>query len=214
MSVLTVVNPRGEAVGQVEFPDALLVKGVGRQALQQTVVTLQANKRAGTHSTKTKGEVAGSGIKPWRQKGTGNARAGYKQSPIWRGGGVVFGPKPRSYAKGLNRKTAQLALRRALTEKLAESQVHVVDAFSLEAPRTKQVAALLKSLNVDSGVLLVAAALDKTLLLASRNMPKVELVTAADVNALQVVRYPALVISKDALAKLQERLSGGVEAVS
>lgn len=211
MSALTVINKDGKAVGKVEFPDALLAPKRGQQALVQAVVTIRANQRAGTHSTKTKGTVAGSGKKPWRQKGTGRARAGYKQSPIWRGGGVVFGPHPRSYAKDITHKTAKLALRRALTEKIAAEQVTVVDEFALSAPKTKVFVAALKGLKVDTRVLLVLDRLQADVLRASRNVPGVEVVTAAGLNPLQILRYPRVIFSKPGLEQLQSRLSGGQE---
>lgn len=211
MSALTVINKDGQKVGQVNFPDELLTPKRGQQALIQAVVTMQANRRAGTHSTKTKGTVAGSGKKPWRQKGTGRARAGYKQSPLWRGGGVVFGPKPRSYAKDITRKTAKLALRKALTEKIAAEQVTVVDDFALAAPKTKAFVAALKGLKVDTRVLLVLDQIKQEVALASRNVPGVEVVTAANLNPLQVLRYPRVIFNKPGLEQLQSRLGAGQE---
>lgn len=208
MSAVTVVDKAGKSVGQVDFPDALLSPDAGRQALMQAVVTLRANRRAGTHSTKTKGEVAGSGKKPWRQKGTGRARAGYRQSPVWRGGGVVFGPKPRSYAKDLSRKTARLALRRALTEKLAAEQLIVLDGLALAQPKTKEFVAVMKGVKAQGGALLVVDQMTRELALASRNVPAVEVVTAAEVNPLQLLRHPRVVLTKPGLSRLQARLAG------
>lgn len=211
MSALPVVNQAGQSVGQVEIPDSLLPGKRGQQALVQTVVTLRANRRAGTHSTKTKGEVAGSGKKPWRQKGTGRARAGYRQSPVWRGGGVVFGPKPRSYAKDLTRKTAQLALQRAVADKIGAGQVVVVDALQVSQPKTKELLATLKNLKVDTRVLLVLDQVGRELLLASRNMPGVEVTTARNVNPEQIVKHPRVVITRPGLDQLQARLGAGQE---
>lgn len=211
MSALTVINQDGKSVGKVDFPDELLSPKRGQQALMQAVVTIRANQRSGTHSTKTKGEVAGSGKKPWRQKGTGRARAGYKQSPIWRGGGVVFGPKPRSYAKDITRKTAKLALRRALTDKITAEQVTVVERFELGGPKTKAFVAVLKGLKVDTRVLLVLDQIQPDVAKASRNVPGVEVVTAANLNSLQMLRYPRIIFSKPGLQQLQARLSGGQE---
>ena len=213
MSSLTVHNAGGKAVGKVEFADALLSTRRGGQALQQTVVTIRANQRAGTASTKTKGEVAGSGIKPWRQKGTGNARAGYRQSPVWTGGGVVFGPKPRSYAKDLNRKTAKLALWRALSDKIKGEQLMVLDDVTVSQPKTKLMAALLKGLKVDK-VLVVVDKISRELALASRNIPGLEVVTALHLNSLQVVKYPKILISKAALEQVQVRLEVAQEKAS
>lgn len=206
MSALTVHNAEGAAVGTVEFTDVLKSTRRGAQALQQAVVTIRANQRAGTASTLTKGTVAGHGQKPWRQKGTGNARAGYKQSPIWRGGGVVFGPKPHSYAKDLNRKTARLALLRALTDKVNDGQVMVLDSISVAQPKTKAFTAWLKGLKVTGKALVVVDALSNDLQLAARNVAGVEVTAAANLNSLQVLKYPQMVVSKAALEQLQARL--------
>jgi large subunit ribosomal protein L4 len=211
MMAVPVHNQQGKAVGQVELPEAMLAPARASQALVQAVVTLRANARAGTHSTKTKGEVAGSGKKPWRQKGTGRARAGYRQSPVWTGGGVVFGPKPRSYAKAMPRRKAQLALRKAFTDKLGADQVCVVDSLNLSQPKTKELLAILKSLGAERGAVLVVDQAARELLLAARNIARVEVVRAADLNPLQVLKYPKLVITQDGFARLQERLAGSQE---
>ena len=214
MSALKVYNAEGKAVGEIEFADALLSTRRGGQALQQAVVTIRANQRAGTASTKTKAEVAGSGKKPWRQKGTGNARAGYRQSPIWTGGGVVFGPKPRSFAKTLNRKTAKLALWRALSDKIAAGQLRVVDQLQVAAPKTKALVELLKGLQVGDKALLVVDQAGRDLLLAARNLPGVDVATAAHLNALQVLKYPHVLVGKTALEQLQLRLEVAQEKAS
>lgn len=206
MSALTVHNASGAAVGTVEFTDVLQKTRRGAQALQQAVVTLRANQRAGTASTLTKGEVAGHGQKPWRQKGTGNARAGYRQSPIWRGGGVVFGPKPRSYAKDMNRKTARLALLRALTDKIRDGQLMVLDDVQLSQPKTKAMAAWLSGLKITGKTLVVVDKVSRDLSLASRNLAGVEVSAAANLNPLQVLKYPQMLVSKAALEQLQTRL--------
>lgn len=212
MSALPVHNQQGKAVGEVEIPAVLQAPARASQALVQAVVTLRANARAGTHSTKTKGEVAGSGKKPWRQKGTGRARAGYRQSPVWTGGGVVFGPKPRSYAKALPRQKASLALRKAFANKLKSDGVRILDALALSQPKTKELLAVLKSLNVERGALVVTDTTSRELLLAARNVPRVEVVRASDVNPLQILKYPHLVITRDGLNRLQDRLGGTQEA--
>ena len=214
MSALTVQNAEGKAVGSVEFADALLSTRRGTQALQQAVVTIRANQRAGTASTKTKGEVAGHGQKPWRQKGTGNARAGYRQSPIWRGGGVVFGPKPRSYAKNMNRKTAKLALWRALSDKIKDNQVIVLDQIQVAQPKTSEMVKLLAGLKLTTGVLLVVEQMTRELSLAARNIPGIEVAAVENVNSLQLVKYPHLVISKIALEQIQIRLEVAQEKAS
>src|SRR5512140_2079781 len=141
---LTVKDIQGNAAGEVEVSFALIENGKGTQAVHDTVVAYRAGQRMGTACTKTMGEVTGSGKKPWRQKGTGRARAGSFASPLWRGGGVVFGPKPRDFSKKVNRSTRQLALRKAMSERLKAGDVLVVDDLKLETPRTKGVLDLLK----------------------------------------------------------------------
>lgn len=212
MSALRVHNQQGQSVGEIAIPSALQAPATASQALIQAVVTLRANARAGTHSTKTKGEVAGSGKKPWRQKGTGRARAGYRQSPVWTGGGVVFGPKPRSYAKGMPRQKAALALRKALTDKVKADEVLVIDSLTLSQPKTKDLVAILKNLKVARGALLVTDTTSKDLLLAARNLPRVEVTRASDLNPLQVLKYRHMIITRDGLNRLQDRLGGSQEA--
>lgn len=212
MSALRVHNQQGQSVGEIAIPSALQAPATASQALIQAVVTLRANARAGTHSTKTKGEVAGSGKKPWRQKGTGRARAGYRQSPVWTGGGVVFGPKPRSYAKGMPRQKAALALRKALADKVKADEVLVIDSLALSQPKTKDLVAILKNLKVARGALLVTDTTSKELLLAARNLPRVEVTRASDLNPLQVLKYRHMIITRDGLNRLQDRLGGSQEA--
>jgi len=161
----------------------------------------------GTACTKTMGEVAGSGKKPWRQKGTGRARAGSFASPLWVGGGVVFGPKPRDFGKKVSRKTKQLALRKALTERLNAGDVVVVDDFKLSSPKTKGFVDVLKKLEVTGTALVVAPAIEQNLRLATRNLEKVEVTTADDLNTYQVLRSDKLLFSRPAFEKLEERLT-------
>jgi large subunit ribosomal protein L4 len=211
MKALPIHDQQGRPVGEVEIPDVLSAPARASQALVQAVVTLRANARAGTASTKNKGEVAGSGKKPWRQKGTGRARAGYRQSPLWTGGGVVFGPKPRSYRKALPRAKARLALRKAFSDKLAAGGVRVIDALTLERPKTKDLVLVLKSLKVDRGALVVTDEVSRELLLAARNIPRVEVARASDVNPLQVLKYAHVVITREGLNRLRDRLAGAQE---
>src|SRR5438034_1004032 len=161
------INGRGQGELEVKFP--LIADGKGTQAVHDAVVAYLANQRMGTACTKTMGEVAGTGKKPWRQKGTGRARAGSFASPLWRGGGVVFGPKPRDYSKKVSRKTRQLALRKALTERLKAGDVVLVDDLKLASPKTKEFIGFLSALELKGTTLIVAQANDKNLSLASRN---------------------------------------------
>lgn len=204
---LTVKNINGKDSGELQVKFPLVEGGKGTQAVHDVVVAHQANQRMGTASTKTMGEVAGSGKKPWRQKGTGRARAGSFASPLWVGGGVVFGPKPRDFGKKVSRKTKQLALRKALTERLNAGDVLVVDDFKLGSPKTKGFIDVLKKLEVTGTALVVATAIEQNLRLATRNLEKVEVTTADDLNTYQVLRSDKLLFSRPAFEKLEERLT-------
>jgi large subunit ribosomal protein L4 len=203
---LTIKDLTGKPQGEVEVTLPLVEGGRGTQAVHDTIVAYQANQRMGTACTKTMGEVAGSGKKPWRQKGTGRARAGSFRSPLWAGGGVVFGPKPRDFGKKVNAKTKQLALRKALTERLQAGDVHLVSELKLDSPKTKSFLSLLATLGVDGTAIIVDAAIDKNLHLAARNVARVEVTTADGLNTYQVLRPSKLLVTKSALDKLEARL--------
>ena len=207
MSKLSVHDMKGSALAKLDFPDALMTKK-GQQAVHDVVVAYQAGLRAGTASTLGKGAVAGSGKKPWRQKGTGRARAGYKQSPVWRGGGVAHGPHPRSYAKKIPHKVARLAFRSAFSDLIREGRVRVLDQLMLAEPKTKSALALLKTLGIDQGALILVDKLDKNLLCAVRNLQNVEATTAQSVSTYQLLRYPVALVTRAALEVLQARLAG------
>ncbi len=204
---LTITDTKGKAAGELEVKFPLVEDGRGTQAVHDTVVAHMAAKRMGTASTKTMGEVAGSGKKPWRQKGTGRARAGSFASPLWRGGGVVFGPKPRDYSKKVTRKTRQLALRKAISERLRAGDVLVVDDIQLSSPKTKDFLGLLSALKVDGTTLIVSEAADKNLALASRNVAYVELATGDSVSTYDVLKPDKLVFTKGAFETLSARLT-------
>jgi large subunit ribosomal protein L4 len=206
MSKLSVYDMKGAALAEVEFPDALLVSDKGEQAVHDVIVAYQAGARAGTASTLGKGAVAGSGKKPWKQKGTGRARAGYRQSPVWRGGGVAFGPHPRSYAQSVPRKVARLAFRRAFSARILAGEVRVLEDLALAEPKTKLCAALLKSLGLTRGALIVVAQPDAKLVRAARNLPDVEVTTVAAVNTYQLLRYPVVVMTRAAMDGVKSRL--------
>jgi large subunit ribosomal protein L4 len=199
-------NFNGQDQGELEVKFPLVENGRGTQAVHDTVVAYQAAQRMGTACTKTMGEVNGTGKKPWRQKGTGRARAGSFASPLWRGGGVVFGPKPRDFAKKVNRNTRQLALRKAMSERLKAGDVVVVDDLNLETPKTKGVLDLLKRFKLDNTVLLVTSAIGNNLRLATRNLQQVEVTTSEVVNTYQVLRPAKLMFTRSAFEKLEERL--------
>jgi large subunit ribosomal protein L4 len=204
---LTVKDMQGKDQGEVEVKLALIEDGRGTEAVHQTVVAYNAAQRMGTACTKNVGEVAGTNKKPWRQKGTGRARAGSFQSPLWRGGGVVFGPKPRDFSKKVNRTTRQLALRKALSERLKAGDVLIVDDFKLPSPKTRDFLGILSALQVEGTALIVDHGADKNLQLASRNISRVELATGDSLNTYQVLRSGKLVFTRGAFEQVEKRLA-------
>ena len=205
---LAVKDIKGQSQGELEVKFALIENGKGTQAVHDAVVAYLANQRMGTACTKNVGEVAGANKKPWRQKGTGRARAGSFQSPLWRGGGVVFGPKPRDFGKKITKSTKQLALRKALSERLKSGDVVVVDDFKLETPKTKAFVGALKALQMEGPTLVVASGQDRNLSLAARNVPEVELATSDSLNTYQVLRFGKLLFTRNAFEKVDQRLAG------
>lgn len=203
---LPIKDTQGNEQGELEVKFGLIENGKGTQAVHDTIVAYQAAQRMGTACTKNVGEVSGSNKKPWRQKGTGRARAGSHQSPLWVGGGVVFGPKPRDFGKKVNNKTRQLALRKALSERLKAGDVVVLDDLKLDSPKTKGFLSILSKLDVSGSALLVDAAIDKNVRLASRNVQKIEVTTADELNTYQVLRPAKLLLTKGAFEKLEARL--------
>jgi large subunit ribosomal protein L4 len=204
---LTIKDTKGNSQGELEVQFPLIEDGKGTQAVHDAVVAYQAAQRMGTACTKTMGEVAGSGKKPWRQKGTGRARAGSFASPLWRGGGVVFGPKPRDFGKKVSRKTKQLALRKALSERLRAGDVVVVDDLKLGSHKTKDFLGVLSALELKGSALFVAHAADKNLTLASRNVPDVALTTSDLLNTYDVLRPDKLVFTRNAFEQVEARLT-------
>jgi len=205
---LAVKDIKGQSQGELEVKFALIENGKGTQAVHDAVVAYLANRRMGTACTKNVGEVAGTNKKPWRQKGTGRARAGSFQSPLWRGGGVVFGPKPRDFGKKVSKSTKQLALRKALSERLKSGDVVVVDDFKLESPKTKGFVGALKALQMEGTTLVIASGQDRNLSLAARNVPEVELATSDSLNTYQVLRFGKLLFTRNAFEKVEQRLAG------
>ena len=203
---LTIKDIQGKDQGEHEITLALIENNRGVQAVHDVVTAYRANQRMGTACTKTAGEVAGTNKKPWRQKGTGRARAGSFQSPLWRGGGVVFGPKPRDFSKKVNAKVKTLALQKAFSSRLQAGDVTVVNEFKLAAPKTKDFLAVLKALDLKKTVLVVAAAADHDLMRASRNAPNVELTTSDVLNTYQVLRSDKILFTQEALLKFEQRL--------
>jgi len=206
---ISIKDIKGKSQGEHEVKFPLVENGKGTQAVHDAVVAYQAAQRMGTACTKNVGDVAGTNKKPWRQKGTGRARAGSFQSPLWRGGGVVFGPKPRDFAKKINSKTRQLALRKALSERLKAGDVVVVDDFKLGSPKTKEFVGALAALELKGSALIVANEASRNLTLASRNVPNVVLTTSEALNTYDVLRPDKLVFTRGAFEKIEKRLSKG-----
>jgi len=206
MSKIPVTDMNGAPCGEFELAAAALELQKGAQAVHDAVTAHLALRRAGSADTKGKGAVAGTGKKPWKQKGTGRARAGYRRSPVWRGGGVAHGPHPRDYGAPLPKKMARLALRRAFAERVNAGEVRGLEEIRLAAAKTKTVAALLKSLHAERGALLLTDAADPALRRAARNLPSVEVAAARQVNVYQLLRWPVVIATRAALAALQERL--------
>ena len=204
---LSVKNAQGQNSGELEVKFTLIENGKGTQAVHDTVVAHRANQRSGTACTKNVGDVSGSNKKPWRQKGTGRARAGSNQSPLWPGGGVVFGPKPRDFGKKVNVRTRQLALRKALSERLKAGDVVVVDDLKLATPKTKEFVSVIAALELTGTTLIIANGADKNLLLASRNLPRVALTTGESLNTYDVLRPDKLLFTRSAFEKVEARLN-------
>jgi len=204
---LTVKDIQGKDQGEFEVKLALIEDGRGTQAVHQTVVAYNAAQRMGTACTKNVGEVAGTNKKPWRQKGTGRARAGSFQSPLWRGGGVVFGPKPRDFTQKVNRGARQLALRKALSERLKAGDVLIVDDLKLATHKTRDFLGVLSALQVEGTALIVAGGEEKNLRLAARNISRVELATGESLNTYQVLRSGKLVFTRGAFEQVEKRLA-------
>ena len=196
--VLTAEAARGAKITLIEG-------GRGTQAVHEAIVAMRAARRSGSANTKTKAEVDLSGAKPWRQKGTGRARAGYKSSPIWRGGGVVFGPKPRDYTKKISKSTRRLAFQKALTERINAGDVLTIDGFAVKEAKTKAFLGLLKEQTDASKVLLISDAFDENTYRAARNVQPVLLVTATDVNTEQLLAFDKILVTGKALDQLAQR---------
>ncbi len=204
---IAIKNLEGKDQGEYEVKFPMIEDGRGTQAVHDVVVAYRAAQRSGTASTKTVGEVAGTNKKPWRQKGTGRARAGSFRSPLWAGGGVVFGPKPRDFGKKVSKKTKQLALRKALSERIKAGDVVVVDDLKLESPKTKDFVGMITRLELKGSTLVVSAGVDKNLSLASRNVPNVALATSDSLNTYDVLRPAKLLFTRSAFEKVESRLA-------
>lgn len=202
---VVVVDAQNTQVGKVRLPDAFTAP-VNDAVLFDQVLAQLASRRRGTASTKTRGEVRGGGKKPWKQKGTGRARAGSIRSPIWRGGGTTFGPRNRSYAYRLPRRTRYAALRSALSQKARDGQLRVIDALDFGEPKTKQMRLLLETLGVDRSVLIVLAGRDRNVELSARNLPGVQALPVGGLNVYDILRHENMLVMQEALGAIQGRL--------
>ena len=203
---IAIKNIEGKQQGELEVKFPLIEDGKGTQAVHDVVVAYQAAQRMGTACTKNVGEVSGSNKKPWRQKGTGRARAGSHQSPLWVGGGVVFGPKPRDFGKKVSKKTRALSLRKALSERLKAGDVVLVDDLKLASSKTKDFVSLMSTLELTGTTLVVSTGTDKNLTLASRNIENVALTTSDSLNTYDILRPDKLLFTKSAFEKVEARL--------
>lgn len=207
MASIEVKNTSGKKVSDTELSASVFGIEPNMHAMHEVVRAQRAARRAGTHSTLTRGQVRGGGKKPWRQKGTGRARQGTIRAPQWAGGGTVFGPHPRSYAFKVPSKVVKLAMRSALSAKAADGELVVVDAFSFEKPCTKEAAAILKSLDLNGRITLVIADDDINTYLSFRNIPAVRVLAASETNTYDFIDNKALVFTSAALSRIEEVLA-------
>ncbi|WP_153125764.1 50S ribosomal protein L4 [Peribacillus tepidiphilus] len=207
MPKVTLFDQMGSKKGEIELNDSVFGIEPNKHVLFEAIIMQRASLRQGTHKVKNRSEVSGGGRKPWRQKGTGRARQGSIRSPQWRGGGTVFGPQPRSYSYKLPKKMRRLALKSALSAKVAEDNILVLENLTFEAPKTKEFVAFLKGLSVDTKALVVTDKLDENVALSARNIPGVTVVEAAGLNVLDLVGHNKLIITKAAVEKVEEVLA-------
>ena len=203
MANVSVYNIEGKEVGSIELNDAVFGVEVNEHLVHMAVVNQLANNRQGTQSAKTRSEVSGGGRKPWRQKGTGHARQGSTRAPQWTGGGIVFAPKPRDYSFKMNKKEKRIALLSALSSKVAESKIVVLDEFKLDEIKTKKFVEVMNNLKVENA-LVVLEGENKNVVLSGRNVPSVKVTATNEINTYDVLKYTTLVVTKAAVEKLEE----------
>ncbi|MBR6173334.1 MAG: 50S ribosomal protein L4 [Eubacterium sp.] len=203
MATLAVLNTEGKEVEKIDLSDAIFGVEINETLVHKAVVTYLANNRQGTQSALTRAEVSGGGKKPWRQKGTGHARQGSTRSPQWTGGGVVFAPKPRDYAKKMNKREKQIALFSALTSKVQDEKLIVLDALTMDAPKTSAFAEILDNLKVDNA-LVVTKDKEDNVVLSARNIPAVATTISGAINVYDILKYETLIMTKDAARAIEE----------
>jgi large subunit ribosomal protein L4 len=207
MPKVALYNQNGSQVGEIELNDSVFGIEPNKHVLFEAVIMQRASLRQGTHKTKNRSQVSGGGRKPWRQKGTGRARQGSIRAPQWRGGGTVFGPVPRSYSYKLPKKVRRLAIKSALSSKVLDENILVLESLTFDAPKTKEFVKVLKGLQVDKKALVVTAELDENVALSARNIPGVTVVTANGINVLDVLNHEKLIMTKAAVEKVEEVLA-------
>jgi len=207
MLKIALLNIKGEKVKDIQLNDSIFGIEPNETVVYNAIVLAQASLRQGTHKVKTRSEVRGGGRKPWRQKKTGNARQGSIRSPQWRGGGIVFGPVPRSHDKKMNKKERRLALKSALSYKVTGKELIAIDEFNIDSIKTKDMIDIMNNLKVDKSALIVVSELSDNLVLASRNLSDVKVIKANEVNTFDVVTYDYLIITEDAIKVLEEVLA-------
>lgn len=207
MLKIALLNLKGEKIKDIELNDNVFGIEPNDNVVYDAVILAQASLRQGTHKVKTRSEVRGGGRKPWRQKKTGNARQGSIRSPQWKGGGIVFGPTPRSYDKKQNKKERRLALRSALSYKVNDNELIAIDNFAIETSKTKDMISIMSNIKANKSTLIVVNDLTDNLVLASRNLSDVKVITAKEVNTFDVITYDYLVIAEDAIRVLEEALA-------
>lgn len=203
MAEVKTYNKEGAAVGSIELNDSVFGVEINEHLMHLAVVAQLANKRQGTQSAKTRSEVSGGGIKPWRQKGTGRARQGSIRAPQWTGGGVVFAPKPRDYSVSMNKKEKAGAIKSALSSRVAEEKIFVMEDLAFDGIKTKQIKAVLDGLKVDKALIVIGEK-DDNVILSARNLEGVRTVTSNAINVYDILKYNNLVITKEAVAKIEE----------
>ena len=203
MANVKVYNMEGAEVGTIELNDAIFGVDVNTHVMHMAVVSQLANKRQGTQSAKTRAEVRGGGRKPWRQKGTGHARQGSIRAPQWKGGGVVFAPKPREYGFKMNKKEKGLAIKSALTSRVIENKLYVIDNISFDEIKTKKMMGMLSKFDIDKAIIVMDKK-DDNVILSARNIPTVTTVTSNALNVFDILKYDKMIISKAAVAQIEE----------
>ncbi len=204
MSKVNVYNMQGDQVEQIELDESIFGIEVNQHVVYEVVKNQLANKRQGTQSTKTRAEVRGGGRKPWRQKGTGRARAGSSRSPIWTGGGVIFAPKPRDYSYKVPKKIKRLAMKSVLTSKVLENEIIVIDEFKLDGPKTKDMVNVLNKLSADRKALIVTLNPETNVIRSANNIPNVQTTIVGNLNVYDILKYNSLIITKEAVRKVEE----------